>query len=73
MFIKEIRLLGENFIVIDFKHMQIYNKYNTFGQNKKNQIQNLNNNEADIKLKYPFHCGKNILLDLPIAFQHIQV
>ena len=48
--------------------MQIYNKYNTFGQNKKNnQTQSLNNNEADIKLKYPFHYGKNILIDLPIA------
>ena len=48
--------------------MQIYSKYNTFGQTtKNNKTLNLNNNEADIKLKYPFHYGKNILLDLPLA------
>lgn len=34
---------------------------------KNNQTQYLNNNGADIKLKYPFHYGKNILIDLPTA------
>ena len=54
--------------MINLNHMQVYNKSNTFGQNKKNnKTQYLNNNGADIKLKYPFHYGKNILIDLPTA------
>ena len=51
--------------MINMNPVQIYNKHNSFGQN--NKTSSSNNNEADIKLKYPFHYGKNILLDLPIA------
>ncbi len=48
--------------------LRTYYKNNSFGQNNKNfKTQNLNNNETDIKLKYPFHYGKNILIDLPIS------
>ena len=51
--------------MININPVQIYNKHNSFGQN--NRKSSSNNNEVDIKLKYPFHYGKNILLDLPIA------
>lgn len=54
--------------MINLNSVQIYSKYNTFGQTtKNNKTLNSNNNETDIKLKYPFHYGKNILIDLPLA------